>query len=84
MNVQDPIKPEIRQRVASLEKTHQEFLKEDKKRKRDISDSSIESICNRYVKRKETEISPGAFDKLYMEKTQSRINARIRLTEYHL
>jgi len=84
MNVQDPIKPAIRQRIASLEKTHQDFLEEDKKRKRDISDSSVESICDRYVKQKQSKISPDALDKLYMEKIQSRISARIRLTESHL
>ena len=84
MNVQDPIKPAIRQRIASLEKTHQQFLEEDKKRKRDLSDSSVESICDRYVKGKQSEMSPGALDKLYMEKIQSRINARMRLTEFHL
>jgi len=80
MNVEDPVNPAVRQRIASLGESLQHFLEEDRKRKRDFSDSSVESITENYIKRNQNEMSPDEFDKLFMEKIQRRLDARKRLS----
>lgn len=80
MNVEDPVNPAVRQRIASLGESLRHFLEEDRKRKRDFSDSSVESITENYIKRNQNEMSPDEFDKLFMEKIQRRLDARKRLS----
>ncbi len=84
MDVEDPIKQDIRQKVPQLRRASEAFDEGHEKRKRNVSESSVQSICERFATNKKTKMSSDAFEKLFLETVTRRIEARITLTAFHL
>ncbi len=88
MEFEDPI-ADIRKWLPSLVGVQEALKEEQNRRKRDLSDSSVGSICERYSnftekKKGNPDIKLENFNKEYKQMVQRRVETRIRLTELHL
>ena len=83
-NFEDPIPANFRERLTSLKCIEEKYEAEERKRKRDISDSSIESICEQVRVDRMSEQRLKEFKAEYERKIEQRIQARIELAELRL
>ncbi len=84
MNLEDPIGPEIRERVPFLDHDLEEFEAEESKRKQDMNDPPVESICEQMFKKQLEDLPAPEEDKKLVEKSGRRITGRMRLVDLQL
>ena len=83
MDFEDPISEQVRARVPSLRKMSEKYREEEKKRKRDYFNSSIESLCEQHRKSRQSGQSLEQLAKELEERIEKRIAARISLSTLH-
>lgn len=84
MDVEDPVPQKVRSRVPALRDSLASFVTENRKREREVSGSSVESVVLKHVKHRKAGGDPSTFEAEYFARVKARVRARISLVEFQL